>query len=108
MALEIVGADRPAELRPSALAPIIHQALAAHDRLEALRLAHRRIGGMPEKRDVARASASFFIGLQRTFGRADIEIDETGIPESGQVFYQGDRLRSRTNELHHDGPNILP
>ena len=46
---EIVGAHGAAEFRPTAHAPIVGETSLARKRLEALRLAHRRIRRMPKK-----------------------------------------------------------
>src|SRR5262245_38485992 len=47
---EVVGADGPAQIRPTLRAPVVDQAGTARDVLETLRLAHGGKRGMPEKR----------------------------------------------------------
>src|SRR4051812_48825077 len=82
MAGEVVLAERTAKFRPAFHAPIVHQAGIAHERLETFRLAHRRVGWMPQigKRSALAADLArldrVLISLERPFGQARIKIDK--------------------------------
>src|SRR5262245_23876757 len=76
---EIVTCRGSTEFRPAPDAPIIDNARVAHERLEPLRLAHRRISGSPKIAKNACLDNSRLDhglrGIDRPFGGPDVKID---------------------------------
>src|SRR5947209_2401366 len=79
MADEITAGCGAAELRPTPGAPVIDNARLAHERLEPLRLAHRRVLGRPKPIGCLQKSSvgQTLIEIERSIGSTDVEIDKS-------------------------------
>src|SRR6267154_1014715 len=99
---EIVGGGGMAKQRPAFRAPVIDEARLAHERLEPLRLAHRGIGGTPERsrvdsRKVTRVDIAF-IKIENTAGGTNVKVDPVQIPQAREGLRRGRGRRGRAQE----------
>src|SRR5262245_29153640 len=92
-----------AEWRPALDAPIVNYSCVADIGLEALGLAHRRVGRMPKQGERANvltsASEDVFIRLHNELGRASVNVDEVQAVETTikprQALHGACRMRDR-------------
>src|ERR1700694_387806 len=91
-----------AEFGPALRAPVIDEARLAHDRLEPLRLAHRGIGGTPERSSVDRRKVTrvdiAFIKIENTAGGSNVKVDPVQIPQAREGLRRGRGRRGRAQE----------
>src|ERR1051326_6247024 len=88
---EIIRTDGMAQIRPALGAPIVDETSPARVGLEALRLAHGGVCGMPERFRIARtgdiaAVLPSLVKLKDALGCPYIEIDECERPERWQAL----------------------